>query len=76
MSYTGHRVTCVPFAVPFVMDATVPFNWYPSTPTPTLRSSSVFHGIMGKLLPPSVAVHRRRTCWSQESWRSGETAVL
>lgn len=31
---------------------------------PPLCSSSEFHGIQGTLLPPNVAVHWYRTCWS------------
>lgn len=72
MSCTGHRFICLPFALSFVTDATAPFNWYPPQATPPLRSSSEFHGIQGTVLPPSVAAHRHRTCWSQESWRSAK----
>lgn len=39
------------------------FLSFPCSPQ-GLCSSSAFHGIQGTLLPPSVAVHWSRTCWS------------
>lgn len=42
---------------------------------PPLCSSSEFHGIQGTLLPPNVAVHWYKTCWSGGTGGWGDGGV-